>query len=800
MKRTQIALAALGVLLTMLNLSAANVGVIKGSMKDAGTGEPLAGVNVIVEGTTIGTATDVDGDFIIRNVPVGRCKVVASMIGYAPVTNRVVVGADKPVDVDFRLRQSAISMGAVVVTGTRTPRFIADVPVRTEVITSEAIQDKAAPDLYEALDGSAGIRVEQQCLYCNFSMLRMQGLGADHTQILVDGQPVYSGLAGVYGLQQLSTAEVERIEVTKGAGSALYGSSAIAGAINVITKRPTHEPSISLGVEMGSYNTNRYHFNASARKNCLGVTLFAQRHGGAIIDQTADGLSMAEVKNPDGISDRVETNVTNVGFSVVVDTIIGQDQLTIRGKTLHEFRLGGVLDDDLYENPFSAGTERIITDRYEGETGYLKRFSFGSEINGTFAYVHHNRNATNDTYLGDYMATHADTMPNLEEMRPYMAAENLYTANLNYLQPLGMARLLLGLQYSHNDLTESGKYVVVDEDDPLYGESYTSTSEKKADEFGAYLQGEFEIADPLEIVAGVRYDYHQSEDNFRGSGNVHPEGLDPLTYQESSVNPRLAIKYSPFEFLTLRTSAGTGFKVPYGFSEDLHLCSGSPRVWKGADLEPEKSISYNLSTDVNFDRFIFNLNLYRTNLKNAVGLVDASEQASALGYTYEWQNVDNAYVQGIELGASVSILSFLGVSADFAINDGQYANVREDWVGTEYEDASRYIPRFPLNTGSASINFDPGDWDLTLGANYQGPMYIDYFADGEEPTQIKKTEPHVLFNARLARGLFKNRLNLYAGGKNLTDYVQPEKHSDDAAFMYAPMYGRILYAGVEVSF
>lgn len=792
--------AAVTAVLVFAGVLAAETGTIKGRLKDAGTGKPLPYVNVIVDGTSLGTASNAQGEFIIRDITAGEYKVVASMIGYAPRSTRVEVAKDEETWVELNLRASAIEMGAVVVTGTRTPRFIEDVPVRTEVITSEAIADKAAPDLYGALEGEAGIRVEQQCQACNFSMLRMQGLGADHTQILVDGQPVYSGLASVYGLQQLSTTEVERIEVIKGAGSALYGSSAIAGAINIITKEPTYKPEMTAGMELGSYNTNRYFFSGAARLNRWGVSGHAQYHGGDVIDQTGDGLNRSEVMSPDGLTDRVATQATNAGFTVTVDTLLGSDQLTVRGKTLHEYRLGGPTEEDLYENPFASGTERIITGRYEGEINYLKRFWFGGELNTSFSYSRHNRNATNDTYLGDYMATHGDTMPELEDMRPYIADENLYVANLNYVQPLfGFLSALAGIQYTHNDLTESGKYVVVDEEDPLYGESYTSTSNKMADEFGAYLQGEFAIARPLEVVAGVRYDYHNSTDEFRGSGNVHADGLDPLTYQESSVNPRLAIKYSPLEFLALRASAGTGFKVPYGFSEDLHLCSGSPRVWKGADLRPERSQSFNLSADVNYDRFVFNLNLYRTNLKDAAGLADASEQASALGYTYQWENVGDAYVQGIEFGAGLSLFSFMGLNAEFAVNDGQYADVRDDWVGTSYADDSRFLSRFPLNEGSLTLDLEPGSWDISLGADYQGPAYIDYFADGEEPSLIKKTEPHVIFNARVERGLFGDKVSLYVGGKNLTDYVQPEKRTDDAAFIYAPMYGRILYAGVQVN-
>ena len=106
-------------------------------------------------------------------------------------------------------------------------------------MTSQAITKKNAQNLYEALEGVPGIRVEQQCQFCNFSEVRMQGLGAEHTQVLIDGEPIYSGLAGVYGLQQIGTNDIDRLEVVKGAGSALYGSSAVAGAINIISKEPT---------------------------------------------------------------------------------------------------------------------------------------------------------------------------------------------------------------------------------------------------------------------------------------------------------------------------------------------------------------------------------------------------------------------------------------------------------------------------------------------------------------------------------------------------------------------------------
>ncbi len=782
-----------------VQIFSSELGGLEGRVVDKETGKPLYLAHVMIKGSLRGASADGRGRFLIHQLSAGKYKAIASMMGYNAVIKEVIIKKGETFYLEFELVQSPIGMGGVVVTGTRTSRYIKDIPVRTEVLTRKAIEEKGAANLYEALEGVRGIRVEQQCQYCNFSMVRLQGLGPDHTQVLIDGQPVYSGLASVYGLQQLGVANIDRIEVVKGAGSALYGPGAVAGGINIITQKPTQKPDSRVGIELGSYNTNKYNFVTSMKRDNIGLILSAQKHIGDAIDQTSDGVTSEEVKQADGISDRVNTDATDASFSVIVDNIFDADELTFTGKVLYELRHGGVLDDNAYENPFTEGTERIITNRHEVMSKYRKEFFWGNQINVSFAYVRHHRNATNDTYLGDYMAVHGDTLPPLDDMRPYLATEDVYVVNFDYLQPLfGKHRLLMGIQCSYNKLEETGKYVVVDEYSPDYGEPYTSISEKHADEVGAYLQDEFAISDVFEIVAGIRGDVHQSEDNFRGSGKVAPEGVPPVKYDETALNPRFAIKYEPIQSFVLRSSVGTGFRVPYGFSEDLHLCSGSPRVWKGEDLEAEKSISFNISLDYEIGEKVFlNANFFRTNLKNKIGFTEASEAARSLGYTYEWKNIDNAYVQGIELGGNFLIAESLVFDLDIVFNDGQYEHEREDWIGTSFRDESKYISRFPRYSAGAKLRFAPTDWNFVLEGDYQGPMYIDYFKDEEEPTKIKETKPYLILNVKVSRSLF-DKFNFFMGAKNLTNYIQPEKHTDDAAFMYAPLYGRIIYGGLEI--
>ena len=168
-----------------------------GDVKAKEGGQHLAHAVIQVKGTNLKTQCDATGHYKMANLPVGKQTVVATLTGYQPQEIEVMMTAGKGTGAYFELEKDPLELSQVVVTGTRTSHFVKDVPIRTEVLTSQALTKKNAQNLYEALEGVPGIRVEQQCQFCNFSEVRMQGLGAEHTQVLIDGEPVYSGLAGV---------------------------------------------------------------------------------------------------------------------------------------------------------------------------------------------------------------------------------------------------------------------------------------------------------------------------------------------------------------------------------------------------------------------------------------------------------------------------------------------------------------------------------------------------------------------------------------------------------------------------
>jgi outer membrane receptor for ferrienterochelin and colicins len=669
------------------------------------------------------------------------------------------------------------SMDEMVVTGTKSEQRITETPVRTEVITAEDIKLKGAVNLYEALEGTPGIRVEQQCSACNFSQIRMMGLEANHVQVLIDGQPIYTGLFSVYGLQQVPTENIERIEIVKGAGSALYGSGAIAGTINVITKKPTKDgPSVSGGVQFGSDATNIYTLSAMTNlKDKADLIVSAQKTSGDEIDENGDLLT-----------DRVWSDGYNVNIRTHYYDLLGDDVVTLGFNTLGENRKGGDLTNGNWENAYAASSEHIDTHRNDYTLGYKKTFELGNTAGFQLSYSTHDRDATNDTFISDYEAGEG-SLPTSDLLNPYKAEEKNLNLDVNYSHPVYDHTLLAGFQYNNNDMEESGMYYSAAEG------AYKSTSEKEADDWGIYVQDEWDINDQFTLIVGGRYDMHDSKDNFGGSGDTANNVEN--TYEESKFNPRGALLYRPSDELQLRASVGTGFRVPYSFSEDLHLCSGSPRVHKPSGLSPEESVSYSLSGDYTMDKFSANINLFRVDLENKIGIADA-DGSTPTGYDYQWQNEGDAYTQGIEIGGSVQVLPDFVVSPYFTYTDAQYDNARSDFVGTEYEGDSKYISRIPEFAGGIGLAYSPGTWNFNFGADWTGAMYID----DESTSTIVKTGSYWVCNARAAKTFPKHGLEVFVGAKNLFDEVQEDRRTDDAAFIYAPLTGRLVYAGAKFQF
>ncbi len=776
--------------------------MVFGDVREKTTGKHIPYAQIVLKGTRYGTMADGSGHYKMANLPEGEYTLLASAMGYKSQEMTLNLKANTSYTVIFELDEDIFNLEQVVISGTRTPHFVKDAPVRTEVITAKAIEQKKASNLYEVLEGLPGVRVENQCQACGFSMVRMQGLGPEHTQMLINGQAVYSGLAAVYGLNQMTSEDIERVEVVKGSGSALYGSHAIGGAINIISQEPSPVPRTLADLRFGSDKSHSVGFQSSMRNDegNLGLLVFARKNDEGALDQTGPGSTRQEVNHPDGFSDRVESKVINTGI-----TFLGQDmkngygKIILRGKYIGEHRRGGMMTDDVFKNPYTPGTEDIHTQRYESELQYTRVLLHKINMNLATTWVNHQREATNDTYLNDYLSIHGH-LPDVTTFRPYLAKENLFTFTLTLDRKYGIHHLMAGLQGMNDKIHESGMYVNLGTLQGNYGEPYRSEADKKATEWGLFLQDEWTPYERLTLVPGIRFDIHHSEEKYSASsfGSNFPES----SFNQQSLNPRLAIKYETNKHLILRANVGTGYRAPFGFSEDLHLCSGSPRVWKSSTLLPEKSFSYNFSADYSTHSWALSFNAFHTRLLNKIGFVPADEEIRAMGYDYQWKNIDNATVEGLELAIKYLPLKGLELYADAGLNRGRFDQTRTEWTGTTWESVSRYIPRVPFVSGYFRVVYEKDYWTFNTSLNYQGTMYIDYYNLEPDPiagdqSKIKKTQPFALLNARIQYQL--KSLKIYAGANNITNYIQDERHLDDAAFIYAPLYGRIIFAGLSLS-
>ncbi len=314
------------------NKSETTYGKVIGTVLDS-DGEPLMGVNVFISGTTIGTPSDIEGKFDITNVPVGSYEIVASMVGYKSDKIEVAVSQNKSTEVLFKLKESFYETGSVVVTGTATPYLYEESPVKTEVIPRKLIEQTRSVNLAEALGLQTGLRVENDCQNCNFTQVRILGFEGKYSQILVDGDPVVSSLAGVYALEQFPESMIGQIEVVKGGGSSLYGSGAIAGTINLITQQP------QLNRTEIDYNAISLEGIMDHNVNATAELVSDDGKNGAYIFGSIRNRNPYD-RNGDGFSELGSISNQSIGFNYFYKPTLNSD-LKVSLHRIQETRRGG---------------------------------------------------------------------------------------------------------------------------------------------------------------------------------------------------------------------------------------------------------------------------------------------------------------------------------------------------------------------------------------------------------------------------------------------------------------------------
>ena len=279
-------------------------------------GKHIPYVNVFIMGTTIGTTTDATGHYNLVNLPEGKHTIRVQGLGYKPVEQEVINSKDKSVEIKFIVEEDVFLMEQVVVTSDRNEINRKEAPVIVNVITPKDFDSHQSNTLIDGLDFTPGLRTEYNCQNCGFTQLRMNGLDGPYSQILINSRPVFSGLAGVYGLELLPANMIQRVEIVRGGGSALFGGNAIAGTVNVITKEPVSN-TFQIGTDFSSIGFGDHEGGELALDRSL------KFNGSLVTNDSKSGLFLYGMtrnrdpydENNDGFTEMVKLKNNSIGFN-----------------------------------------------------------------------------------------------------------------------------------------------------------------------------------------------------------------------------------------------------------------------------------------------------------------------------------------------------------------------------------------------------------------------------------------------------------------------------------------------------
>ncbi len=767
-------------------------GNIFGHVIDKKTGEHLPYINIILKNTTIGTTTDATGHYVLKNLPEGKFTIVASSLGYIPQEHPIEIKKGKTLEIDFVLEEDALNLNEVVVTAGRTVQKRMEASVIVNTLNAKSLATTQSTVLGEGLNYCTGLRYENDCQNCGFSQIRMNGLEGPYSQILINSRPIFSGLAGVYGLELIPANMLDRIEVVRGGGSVLYGSNAIAGTVNLILKDPTvnsfeagyNTSLIGTGVS-GSNGPTADHnasFNASlvTDDHRTGIAVFGNMRDRKIYDQNGDGFSeIAPMQN----------------------TVIGtrffhrpsyKNKISLNFFNIRENRNGGNMQDrPLHERDVAEAVSHnmlvgdLTFEQYLRESDILSIFASGQLLD-------------RDSYYGAN-----------QSLKDYgNTKDKTYNMGVQYKASFGISSLVGGIEHTGSFLKDKKlgypdyeNAVIVD--DKIVSVPHipnTIVSDQSLHTTGAFAQYEIKLG-KAKLLAGARIENYAID-------NKQAEGSDK---SGNVLIPRASIMYDITSYLQTRIGVSRGYRAPQIFDEDLHIeTSGSRQVINknAPDLERENSTSYTLSFD--FNKSIGTLNTgillegFYTQLHNPFrNEIGEPDEHGTVVYT-RVNSKNGATVKGVNLEFKLSPSQNLLFNLGFTAQSSRYKE------GDENFDEKKFF-RTPDTYG-----FFTSDWTfarrfgLSVTANYTGRMLVPYFGSelpvGElrDAGELRKSDPFfdaglkLHYNMPVGKGV---TMQWFGGIKNIFNSFQSDfdKGIDrDPSYVYGPGLPRTVFIGVKI--
>lgn len=712
--------------------------VYRALIQDAHHEEPLSGVNVSVEGTTIGAATDVDGRVTVSGIPAGQQTLIFSFIGFETVRRTLTFPLDNPEEVHVvLLEEEHGELEEIAVSATRTSRTIADQPTRVEVIAGEEIDEKISMEpgnISMLLNESPGITVQQTSAVSGNASIRIQGLDGRYTQILKDGFPLYGGFSGGLSLLQVPPLDLQQVEIIKGPSSTLYGGDAIAGLVNLVSKELARESELSLlanTTSAGGFDLGGFY---RARGERLGVTFLGSGNMQKAYDPDGNGFSNLPETRRLTLSPKLfyypaARTSLSVGVTGTFEDRKGGDLDVIKhgpseGRTFFE------------RNKTSRLTSQARLDHGLGETPLLV---FGGE--GIFTLK-------NSLSLFDRTIEVPDYRFTGQQLASYSEASLLVAR--------GAHDVVVGLDLRTDAFRENA-------DSTAAARDYSYAS------IGAFAQDTWDISSRVVVEAGLRADYHNTFGVF--------------------VLPKASLLYRVNEHLSARVGGGLGYKAPTIFLEpsEERAFRGVVPLAEGTEAETSRGGS----VDVNYRTLLFgrlavsiNQAFYFTDLDNPlVPVVEVApgEPEGVLRY----ENADGQIrTRALETNAKLSlddIKLFLGYV---------YLDARAD-----YSALRGPLPLTPEHKTYTVLVYEKhGTGRIGLEAYYTGPQTLTNGMRTEGYWIMGLMAERRFGQARLFLN-FENFLDTKQS--NYAPIVEGPRTNPRFAEIWAPMDGFIINGGIK---
>ncbi len=716
---------------------------LKGKVVDAKTGKALAGANVRLVGTSIGIATNNKGEFILEKIPDGTYTLRASYSGYE--VGSMKVNGNKS-DILFQLLATPVNLNQVVVTGTGTHRRLKDSPVPVEVISGSDLRQAGVNSFEDALlllNPAFNIRPTVMGSY-----FTLNGMSNKYILILVDGKKVAGDVSNNTDLSRIDMGRVKRVEILKGAASALYGSDAIAGVINVITEQPKDPISVQSKTRFGGESS--FSQNAGVDLNFgkfTSSTSYQRRQMG--------GWQL----NPNEISGDTVIPTRSESSSKFHSNIVTQHFTYAPNEQLKLYAQGSYFNREV-NRPVQ---EKKNDGAYQYDLTYMD-YNFG--LGGKY-FMNDGAYISLDLYMDNYEYNKLYTVAQLDKKdttfrvgdEELTKRQKYYNGNLKGVFRVGeYNKLTLGTEYANDYMKNPGSL-----DEPK--EIYT---------LAVYAQDEIRVWKNLQILPGFRYVYNEMFKN--------------------RFTPKIALMYTLGSF-NFRTSYAAGFKTPsiqelyYDYENRGAITIGNP------DLKPEKANYYNVNVEYTGKYLNISANGYINDVKDIIEKYDIGatdeDKANGIKTRNVYHNLDKASIKGFD----ISVNSYLG--AGFSAAGAYNCVYAADGEGRRLSESVRHAATF---RGGWTHEWNKYRLHVNVNGRIQGSKYI-YKVDSKTGKITDTSAPkYQLWNLATTHtfapvGNFLFELN--AGIDNLFDWTDDRPNGVNYATLNP---GRTLFASLVIRF